>query len=50
MLDVDNPHTWDEVKRMSLNEVWLTNELFDARDEARVRAEKRRRQKEASRE
>lgn len=36
MLDADNPHTWLEVKAMTLREVWLINELFDARDEARA--------------
>lgn len=45
MLDVENPHTWDEVKRMTWREVWLTNELFDARDEARALAEKRRKER-----
>lgn len=40
MLDPDVPHTWPEVKAMSLSEVWLLNELLDARDEARALKQK----------
>jgi len=36
VLDPDSPHTWPEVKRMRWSEVWLLNELYDARDEARA--------------
>lgn len=45
MLDPDVPHTWPEVKAMSFSEVWLLNELLDARDEARALAEKRRKER-----
>lgn len=44
MLDEQNPHTWPAVKAMTLLEVVLLNELFDARDEAAaIRADRQRR-------
>jgi hypothetical protein len=46
VLDEINPHTWNDVKRMTWSEVWLTNELLDARDEARALQEKQRKDKE----
>lgn len=49
MLDPETPHTWPEVKAMTLDEVDLLNLLFDARDEARARAERRRKEREARR-
>ncbi len=41
MLDPDTPHTWPEVKAMTLDEVDLLNQLLDARDEARALKRKR---------
>lgn len=49
MLDPDVPHTWTEVKAMTLDEVDLLNELLDARDEARALADKRRRDRDKGR-
>lgn len=49
MLDLDSPHTWPEVKQMTWSEVWLLNELLDARDEARALQRKVRKDKEPSR-
>jgi hypothetical protein len=48
-LDPEVPHTWPEVKAMTLDEVDLLNQLLDARDEARALAEKRRKDKERDR-
>lgn len=46
MLDPANPHTWPEVKAMTLNDWVLLNTLYDARDEADAIRERRRRDKE----
>jgi hypothetical protein len=50
VLDHENPHTWPEVKAMTLNEVILLNDLFDARDEAAAIRRKRDRDREKDRE
>jgi hypothetical protein len=42
VLDTVNPHSWPEVKAMTLNDWVLLNDLFDARDEAQAVREKRR--------
>jgi hypothetical protein len=47
VIDPEAPHTWPQVRSMTLNEVDLLNRLLDARDEAR--AIRRRRDKERGR-
>lgn len=46
MLESDDPaQAWTNVKAMSLREVWLLNELLDARDEVRALREKKRKER-----